>query len=244
MSRIRIFNIPIDAITMQESIEIIDQAIIKREIIHHEDVNASKIVFMAKDNLLNEAIVNCDIINADGQPVVWASKILGKPLPERVAGIDLMQNLVQLAHKKKYKVFFFGAKEEIVKKVVEKYSSQYSPEVIGGYRNGYFNESDEASIVKQIAESKSDMLFAALSSPKQEMFLYKYKDKLNTPFIAGVGGSFDVVSGLVKRAPVWMQNCGLEWFYRVCQEPRRMWKRYLVTNTIFIWMLLKEWIKK
>jgi len=243
-SRITIFNTPIDAITMQETLSLIDKARIERKPIRHVVVNVAKLVNMQKDQALFDSVVNCDIINADGQPVVWAAKILGKKLPERVAGVDLMQNLVMLAAEKKYRVFFFGAKEEVVKKVADKYSAQYSTAIIAGYRNGYFKAEDEPLIAKQIADSKADILFVAISSPKKEIFLNKYKDLIDMPFIMGVGGSFDVVSGLVKRAPVWMQNCGLEWFYRLCQEPRRMWKRYLVTNTIFIWMLLKEWIKK
>ena len=242
--RITIFNTPIDAITMQETIGLIDKAIQKRESIHHVVVNVAKLVNMQKDKDLYDSVVNCDIINADGQPVVWAARTLGKHLPERVAGVDLMQNLVKLAAKKKYKVFFFGGREEVVKKVAEKYAGLYSPDIIGGYRNGYFKPDDEPDIARQIADSKADILFVAISSPKKEIFLNKYKDLIDMPFIMGVGGSFDVVSGLIKRAPVWMQNCGLEWFYRLCQEPRRMWKRYLVTNTIFIWMLLKELLKK
>jgi len=243
-SRITIFNTPIDAITMQETLSLIDKAITERKPIHHVVVNVAKLVNMQKDQALFDSVVNCDIINADGQPVVWAAKILGKKLPERVAGVDLMQNLVKLAAEKKYRVFFFGAKEEVVKKVADKYSAQYSSEIIAGYRNGYFKAEDEPLIAKQIADSRADILFVAISSPKKEIFLNRYKDLIDMPFIMGVGGSFDVVSGLVKRAPVWMQNCGLEWLYRLCQEPRRMWKRYLVTNTIFIWMLLKERNKK
>jgi len=243
-SRITIFNTPIDAITMQETLSLIDKAITERKPIHHVVVNVAKLVNMQKDQALFDSVVNCDIINADGQPVVWAAKILGKKLPERVAGVDLMQNLVMLAAEKKYRVFFFGAKEEVVKKVADKYSAQYSSEIIAGYRNGYFKAEDEPLIAKQIADSRADILFVAISSPKKEIFLNRYKDLIDMPFIMGVGGSFDVVSGLVKRAPVWMQNCGLEWLYRLCQEPRRMWKRYLVTNTIFIWMLLKERFKK
>ena len=240
MSRISICNIPVDALTMQQTIGIIDKAIEEGHPVHHVVINAAKVVNAQKDAALKESIVSCDIINADGQAIVWAAHFLNSPLPERVAGIDLMQNLVKLAAEKNYRVFFLGAKEEVVKEVVNVYTKMYSSNIIAGYRNGYFNKDDEAVIAKQIAESGASILFVAMSSPKKEIFLNNYKHLINMPFIMGVGGSFDVVSGLVKRAPVWMQEWGLEWFYRVMQEPRRMWKRYLFGNSEFIYMVLKE----
>jgi N-acetylglucosaminyldiphosphoundecaprenol N-acetyl-beta-D-mannosaminyltransferase len=189
---------------------------------------------------LRESIVNCDIINADGQAIVWASQFLKVPLPERVPGIDLMENLVKLAKEKNYRIFFLGAKENVVKQVVHLYSSRYGCEIIAGYRNGYFSHDEEEKVARQIADSKASILFVAMTSPKKEIFLNTYKNVIKAPFIMGVGGSFDVVSGVVKRAPLWMQNNGLEWFYRLLQEPRRMWKRYLVGNSEFIYLILKE----
>jgi N-acetylglucosaminyldiphosphoundecaprenol N-acetyl-beta-D-mannosaminyltransferase len=238
--RVNLFNLPIDAITMTETLSQIENAIDNKRQIHHVVLNAYKIVSAQTDNKLKESIINCDIINADGQAVVWASRILKNPLPERVAGIDLMDNLVLLASKKKYKVFFLGAKENIVKKVIEKYSTVYGSEIIAGYRNGYYSKEEETIIAQQISNSKPDILFVAISSPKKEIFLNTYKSIINVPFIMGVGGSFDVVSGAVKRAPMWMQKYGLEWLYRFYQEPRRMWKRYLIGNTKFIYLIIKE----
>lgn len=239
-NRINIFNCPIDTLTMEETVSLIDTSIQNKIHLHHVVVNAAKMVHMQRDKELHDSVVNSDIINPDGQAVVWASKFLGQPLPERVAGIDLMQNLVKLAYEKNYKVFFFGAKEEVVKGVVDRYSQIYSADIIAGYRNGYFKREEEESIARQIADSKADILFVAISSPTKEIFLNTYKDIINTPFIMGVGGSFDVVAGKVTRAPLWMQNAGLEWFYRFLQEPRRMWKRYLYTNSMFLWLVLKE----
>lgn len=243
MKRINICNIPVDALSMQQTLEIIDSAIESKKAVHHVVVNAAKLVNAQKDKKLRDSIINCDIINADGQAVVWASKILNQPLPERVAGIDLMEALVKLAAEKKYRIFFFGAKEEVVKKVVDKYGNTYGEGIIAGYRNGYFKETEEEIVAQEIAASRADILFVAMSSPKKEIFLDTYKDIIKAPFIMGVGGSFDVVSGLVKRAPVWMQKTGLEWFYRFAQEPGRMWKRYLYTNTGFIYMISKEKIR-
>lgn len=244
MSRISICNIPVDALTMQQTIDLVDKAIQEKRSIHHVVINAVKVANAQKDIELKESIVNCDIINADGQGIVWASRLLNKPLPERVAGIDLMEELVALASKKKYKIFFLGAREDIVSKVISIYSDKLGKDIIAGYRNGYFKKEEEAQIAQQIADSNANILFVAMSSPKKEIFLNTYKHLIKTSFIMGVGGSFDVVSGFVKRAPQWMQDWGLEWFYRTMQEPRRMWKRYLFGNSAFIFLVFKEKIKQ
>lgn len=244
MKRIEICNIPVDALTMQETLDIIHRAIADKKPIHHVVVNAAKIVNAQKDKALRDSIVNCDIINADGQAVVWASSILKKPVPERVAGIDLMENLVASAAEKGYKIFFLGAKEEVLKDLIDKYSNLYGLGIIAGYRNGYYKKEEEAAIARQIADSNADILFVAISSPKKEIFLESYKHMIKTPFIMGVGGSFDVASGMIKRAPIWMRKFGLEWLYRTLQEPGRMWKRYFYTNTAFIYMVTKEKINQ
>lgn len=235
--RIELFNVPIDAVSMAETLQHIETAIDNGKQIHHVVVNAAKMVNAQKDQALLNSIVHCDIINADGQAVVWAAKFLNQPLPERVAGVDLMQELVKLAAVKNYRIFFLGAKEEVVKKVVDDYANIYGKHIIAGYRNGYFTKEQEKEVAAQIAAAQPHILFVAITSPKKEIFLNTYKAEIQAPFIMGVGGSFDVVSGVVKRAPLWMQKSGLEWFYRVLQEPGRMWKRYLITNTKFIMML-------
>jgi len=240
-NRVDILNCPIDTLTMEETIKVIDNSIRNNTHLHHVVVNVAKLVNMQEDKELYNSVVSSDIINPDGQAVVWASRLLcNSHLKERVAGIDLMQNLVKLASERHYKIFFFGGKEEVVKGVVSKYSKIYGEKIIAGYRNGYYNHNEEESIAKQIANSRADILFVAISSPKKEIFLKKYKKIINTSFIMGVGGSFDVVSGHVNRAPYWMQKYGLEWLYRLLQEPRRMWKRYLYTNSKFLYLVFKE----
>lgn len=228
-------SIPVDALTMQETVDRIAQSINEGKKLNHVVINAGKVVAMQTNRELYNSVVNCDIINADGQGVVWAAKYLGYSLPERVTGIDLMQNLIEYAHQHKLKCFFFGAKEVVVSKVVDIYANKYSPDLIAGYRNGYYSVEDEQSIAEQIANSGAHFLFVAITSPKKEIFLDKYKNTLSSVgFTMGVGGSFDVISGLTKRAPLWMQNAGLEWFYRFVQEPRRMWRRYILGNCEFI----------
>ncbi len=240
-STISILGTRIHNLSMDETLDKIETAISQQKQIHHVVVNAGKIVAMQDDLQLRQSVNQSDLINADGQAVVWASKILGKALKERVAGIDLMENLVELAYKKEHKIFFFGAKEEIVKKVVETYSETYSTNIIAGYRNGYFKKSEEKQIAIDISKSGANILFVGISSPTKENFLYQNRELLSkVNFVMGVGGSFDVVAGIVKRAPLWMQNYGLEWFYRFVQEPKRMWRRYLVGNSKFILLVLRE----
>ena len=172
---------------MDETLYVITNSIEKNKQIHHVVVNAAKIVALQTDFKLRESVNSFDLINADGQAVVWASRILGQPLKERVAGIDLMENLVALAHKKNYKVFFLGAKEQVVSKVVSMYSDKYSNDIIAGYRNGYFDENQEQDIAKQISQSGANILFVAISSPKKEFFLNQNKQFLkNVNFIMGV----------------------------------------------------------
>ena len=245
MKKIKFLDIPIDAISMSDTLRQIELAIQFKKQIHHTVVNAGKIVLMQQDKALKDSVLNADIINADGQAVVWASKLLGFRIPERVAGIDLMQNLVKLSYLNNYKCFFLGARQEIILKVIKNYTQSFNSNIIAGFRNGYFNENDELQIAKDISESGANILFVAISSPKKEIFLNKYKHHLSSVnFIMGVGGSFDVVAGKVKRAPKWMQNFGLEWFYRFYQEPTRMWRRYLIGNVKFIWLVIKAYFTR
>jgi N-acetylglucosaminyldiphosphoundecaprenol N-acetyl-beta-D-mannosaminyltransferase len=243
--KIDFLGIPVDALTMNETIDRVNETIEENKRINHVVINAGKVVLMQKDKALYNSVVSCDIINADGQSIVWAARLLGKKLPERVAGADLMQELMELSYKKKYKCFFFGAKEEVVRKVVDIYSQKYGPEIIAGYRNGYYTKSEEPLIARQIADSGTQLLFVAITSPKKENFLFEYKDVLkNVSFTMGVGGTFDVIAGVTRRAPKWVQNLGMEWFYRFLQEPKRMWRRYLVGNSKFIWLVIKEKFKR
>ena len=210
----------------------------------HVVLNAAKIVLMEKDKELADIVNSCDLISADGMSIVWASKFLGNKLKERVAGIDLMQKLLEIADKNRYRIFLFGAEEEVVKSVSEKIKSKYNNLTVAGYRNGFFKKEEEPEIIKQINDSESHIVFVGFSSPKKEFFLHYNKNLLTVPFCMGVGGSFDVFAGKYKRAPRWMQRAGLEWFYRYIQEPGRLWKRYTINNFLFVMIVLRYKIFK
>jgi N-acetylglucosaminyldiphosphoundecaprenol N-acetyl-beta-D-mannosaminyltransferase len=243
--RIKFLSVPIDALTMEETLQEVERAIAERRQLHHTVVNAGKMVMMSKDPKLFQSVVEADLINADGQGVVWAARLLGERLPERVAGIDLMNHLIVRAHQKGYKAFFFGARENVVQEVVRLVSERYSPAVVAGYRNGYYEAGEAPEIARQIADSGAQLLFVAISSPAKENFLHDYKHVLSkVNFIMGVGGSFDVVAGVTRRAPRSWQAFGLEWLYRFLQEPSRMWRRYTLGNLEFAGLVLKEWFRR
>ena len=203
-------------------------------------VNVDKLVKASRAPELRRIINDCDLVSADGMPVVWAARLLGKPLKERVAGIDLFEALMERAAERGWRVFLLGAREEVVARVRALYEQKYRGLVIAGHRNGYWSAAEEINVVEQVGASRADLLFVAISSPKKEQFLGQYQARMQVPFAMGVGGSFDVAAGLVRRAPRWMQRAGLEWFYRFLQEPRRMFRRYFIDDVAFLWLFLKE----
>jgi N-acetylglucosaminyldiphosphoundecaprenol N-acetyl-beta-D-mannosaminyltransferase len=239
-SRIQLMGCFIDNLSMEETLQKIEGFVRSGRPHQQVSVNVDKLHKASQDPQLRRIINQCALINADGMPVVWASRLLGKPLKERVSGIDLFDCLVQRAAEKGWRVFFLGAREEIVQALKRLYEQKYPELQIAGCRNGYWRAEEEAEVVKLIAESRPDLLFVAMSSPQKELFLGRYQGEMKVPFAMGVGGSFDIAVGKVKRAPSWMRNCGLEWFFRFLQEPRRMFKRYFVDDASFFWLLLRE----
>ncbi|WP_280326412.1 WecB/TagA/CpsF family glycosyltransferase [Pseudomonas sp. BN102] len=228
---------------MGETIDAIRNAIVRDKFTQHVVVNVAKIVHMGSDSTLRESVTSCDIINIDGMGVVWGARFLGHKVPERVAGVDLFHELLAMSASNDFSVYLLGATDEVVSKTAATVQSLYPGLKVAGYHHGYFWD-DEEAMVEKIRNSGARLLFVAITSPKKENFINRWKDQLGVNFVMGVGGTFDVVAGKVKRAPVWMQNWGLEWFYRVIQEPGRMWKRYLTTNSRFAWLLLKEKCKQ
>ena len=239
--RITLMGCQVDNLTMEETLGTVEGFIASGRPHQHVVVNVDKLVKASRDPELRRIINECALVNVDGMPVVWASRLLGKPLKERVAGVDLFEALMRRAGEKGWRVFLLGAREEVVSAVKATYEQKYPALTIAGYRNGYWQgEQEEAAVVEQIRASRADLLFVAISSPKKEQFLGRYQGAMQIPFAMGVGGTFDVAIGRVKRAPVWMQKSGLEWFYRFLQEPRRMFRRYFIDDMAFIWLFIKE----
>jgi N-acetylglucosaminyldiphosphoundecaprenol N-acetyl-beta-D-mannosaminyltransferase len=231
----------IDNLSMEETLARIGEFIRSGQPHQHVVVNVDKLVKASRDPGLRRIINECALVNVDGMPVVWASRLLGKPLKERVAGVDLFEALMRRASEAGWRVFLLGAKEDVVAEVAATYRRRYPGLVVAGWRHGYWHgEAEEAAVAAQVRESKADLLFVAISSPKKEQFLGRWQECMRIPFAMGVGGSFDVAIGRVRRAPPWMQRAGLEWFYRFLQEPRRMFRRYFIDDIAFIWLFVKE----
>jgi len=234
-----IMGTKVHALTMEQVLDQVHEAIVSRDSLHIGVVNAAKIVNMGRDPVLRESVESSDLVLADGAAVVMAAKVLRQPLPERVAGIDLMFSMFERGNEYKYRVYCLGATEEVSAQVEAKLAADYPNVILAGRRNGYYNEADETAIAKDIGDAKADILLVAITSPKKENFMAKWNDTMRVPVVHGVGGSFDVMAGKVDRAPEIWQKLGMEWLYRVKQEPGRLWKRYLVTNTLFVYLMLK-----
>lgn len=238
-----LFGIPIAALSTEAALDYIDDAIRARRSVQIGVVNAAKIVNMARDAALNASVLSSDIVFADGMAVVWASRVLSRPLPERVAGIDLMSGILARGMSRGYRVYCLGATEDVLQKTIARIECDYPGVVIAGSHHGYFTREDEPRIARLVAEASADVLFVAMTSPKKEQFLARWSAEMGVPVCHGVGGSFDVVAGKVQRAPELWQRLGLEWLYRVKQEPRRLWRRYLVTNVMFCALVVREWVR-
>lgn len=243
MERIEILETFVDNLSMMETVAVVDSFIIDRRPLHLMGVNADKINELRKEPELKKIINSCDVINADGASVVWASKVLGKPLKERVAGIDLMYKLIELAEKKGYSVYFLGAKQHIVEETVRVVKKEHPALKIIGYRNGYFSREEWPIIADELDRVSPQIVFVGITSPLKEYLVEYLQKKLHCVFM-GVGGSFDVISGNIFRAPKWMQNMGMEWMFRVMQEPGRLWKRYFFGNIEFIMSVYREKYRK
>jgi N-acetylglucosaminyldiphosphoundecaprenol N-acetyl-beta-D-mannosaminyltransferase len=193
-------------------------------------INANKIAQVRRDTDMERIMKKADYVLVDGQPLLPMGRLLGVRIPERIDGIGLMGKLLKLADDRRYRVFLLGAKQSVLDTCVQKIKSNYPNLSVAGSRNGYFSEKETDGIVAQIRATRADILFLGMGSPMKERFAERYASELGVTVIQGVGGSFDVMADLVKRAPVWVQRIGMEWLFRVMQEPRRMFWRYTTTN--------------
>lgn len=236
-------GLEIDRLSMKESIELAVRLIKSGGVHQHVVVNAAKVVAAQYDQELRKAINACSMINADGQSVVWASRLLKDPLPERVAGIDFMNALVDASSTSDFSIFLLGATEDVVSRVDREFRRRGAN--IAGFHHGYWRKDmSDSELVELVRSSGANVLFVAIPSPTKEIFLSKYMPDLGVNLAVGVGGSFDVVAGVTRRAPRIMQKLGMEWLFRLMQEPRRMFKRYLVGNTKFIAVVIRACIKR
>lgn len=243
--RATILGFPVDKMTLDQFVERLEQFIPTREPHHLVLVNAAKIVKSKFDLDLAKIIHSADLVGADGVPIVWTSRLLGDPLPGRVNGTDLMERLLELSARQQYKIYLLGATQEVIENTAIKLLEQYPTLQLAGYRHGYFKSlEEEIHVAEEIGNSGADILLVGMGTPMKEKWVYRHIKRLNVPVIHGVGGSFDIYGGQAKRAPEWMQKCGLEWLFRTFQEPKRLWKRYLTTNSIFLFLAAGAVLKR
>jgi N-acetylglucosaminyldiphosphoundecaprenol N-acetyl-beta-D-mannosaminyltransferase len=237
-SRANVLGCEIDALDMEATVARCDELIRAGGYAQHVAINAAKLVLLQEDEALRQIVADCALVSADGQAVVWAGRLLGTSLRTRVAGIDLMDRLLARAAERGYRVFILGAREDVLKQAVTRLRERHDG-IDLAYRNGYFTEGETESVCEQIREVHADILLVAISSPHKERFLGEHGPTLGVPFVMGVGGAIDVVAGITRRAPRTWQRLGLEWLYRLLQEPRRLFRRYAVTNARFALLLAR-----
>lgn len=237
--RQELFGIPIDSLTFEETVSRAVEAMRAKRLTQHVAVNVAKLVKARRDAELRRDIAESHIVGIDGMGIVWAARMLGIAVPERVAGVDLMERLLQICGEQGYRPYFLGARPEVLQRAVDNARKRWPGLAFAGYRDGYFGPEEEADITAAIRDSGADCLFIGMPTPRKERFLHSHRDVLGIPFIMGVGGGIDVLAGHVRRAPAFMQRSSLEWLYRIYQEPGRMWWRYASTNTEFAGLLGK-----
>ncbi|ROP47603.1 WecB/TagA/CpsF family glycosyltransferase [Streptomyces sp. PanSC9] len=242
-ARQSLFGVELDPLTMDETVERCLEAVRDGRKLEIGVVNAAKLVNMRRDQRLARAVAGCDLVLADGQAVVWAGRVLRAPLPERVAGIDLFLRLLGEAESAGMSVYFLGAKQDVLERMLLRVADRFPDLKVAGSRNGYFDDSEQEAIADGIARSGAHMLFLGMTSPKKEIFTAAHGERTGARIVHGVGGSFDILAGVTKRAPEAWQRWGMEWLYRALQEPRRLGRRYVTTNAAFLLMTAREYFR-
>jgi N-acetylglucosaminyldiphosphoundecaprenol N-acetyl-beta-D-mannosaminyltransferase len=239
-----LLDCPIDVLTMAETVDLARRAMQCRNRLQHVALNVAKLVNTRSDPILSADVASSDLVGIDGMGIVWAARLLGMPVQERVPGIDLLTELLAVCSQDGFKPYFLGATPTVLERCERQVLETYPAIRFAGLRDGYFAPDRESEVVADIRDSGADCLFIGMPSPRKERFLAAHRDDLKVPFIMGVGGSFDVLAGQVARAPIRVQALGLEWLYRVYQEPGRMWWRYARTNTLFAGILLRALVQQ
>lgn len=242
--RVEILGARIDVLGVSETIALVEKYVIQKEPLHLIGVNADKLNEMLRNEQLRRIVNGCGVINADGASVILASRFLNKDLPERVAGIDLMQSLVSLSEEKGYRIYLLGAKPEVVEKTAIVLQEKHPALKIVGIQNGYFGKEEWPDISNKIRTAQPDFVFVGITSPLKEYLVEYLQSEGHQCVFMGVGGSFDVISGNIRRAPQWVRKMNMEWCYRMLQEPRRLGKRYIVGNWKFVASVVKEKVRE
>lgn len=240
MGRIEFLGCPLDRLDMSETIRRCELLLERPGTDIQVSLNAAKLVACNRDPELAAFVAGADLVNADGQSVVWGARLLGYSVPERVPGIDLMHELLGRAERSGRSIYVLGGREATLVRGLKRIRTLHPALVIAGAEHGYYAQGEEVEIAARIHASGADLLLLAMSSPRKEEFLARNRDRVGASLAMGVGGAVDILAGETRRAPLWMQRAGLEWLFRVVQEPRRMWRRYAVGNLAFVKLVVVE----
>ena len=243
MKRVRLLNGYFDPFTLEQTVDAVFRRLANGQRGWLCTVNVAILMMMRSDPSLQHFVDRAALVVADGQPLVWTAPCLGQSLPERVTGVDLVHALCDRAAREGRRVYLLGATGDIVGKTARRLREQFADLNIE-YADGYFSKEEAPRRADRIRASGADILFVGMGVPRQENFLDEQWDRLGVGMAVGVGGSFDVLSGLRARAPRWVQRCGLEWLFRLIQEPRRLFVRYLVTNSQFVWLIFRAMLRR
>lgn len=242
--KIELFGVPIDRIDCQEALKRLDRFVQERKANYIITPDTLAILRARKDKQYLNIVQKANLVTPDGSGILWATAFLDAPLIERITGIDMINHICKLAIEKNYKLYLLGAEPDVVRKAAKNLKEIFPGISIVGFHHGYFDNNDskiginelENDIIKDIIDKNPDFLLVGMGVPKQEMWIFKNKDKLGVPVCIGVGGSFDVLSGKIKRAPIWMQKHGMEWMFRLIREPKRI--KRIIYLPYFVWLIL------
>lgn len=235
---VHLLGMRVDRVDMDEALRLIERFITERTPHHIVTADASMVVTATQDAEFSRIVNASDLVTPDGAGILWASKRLGTPVRTKVSGVDLSARCCALSAEKGWRVFFFGAAPGVAEEASARMRARFPGANIVGFRDGYFKPDDEAQVVEEIKAARPDILLVALGIPKQEKFIFRNKEALGVPVCIGVGGTLDVFSGTVRRAPVWMQNAGMEWLYRLASNPKKISKVALLPR--FALMTLRQ----
>lgn len=242
--KVNLLGVDFDNLSFEDVKKIVDETVKENRKVIFCDINTYSLYLYYKKDYYKKFITKCDYVVADGMSIIFSSILLKKPLKERLSGVDVMQNLIEVACKKDYKIYLLGSTKEVVSKTKDVINTKCGKELVIGYQDGFFKEDDFSKVVENINKLKPNILFIGISSPKRELFIDYALDKLEANFIMGVGGSFEVVSGFKKRAPKWVQKIGFEWLYRLIQDPKGKFFRYLISNSYYLYLNIKYLLRK
>ncbi len=242
--RASFLGVTVNLLTMQETEDYVVAAIRERRFIQHVAMNVAKLVNLRHDAELQADVLGADLVSIDGMGILIGARMLGVHAPERVAGVDLMENLLARCAQDGFRPYLLGARADVLELAVQELARRHPTLRLAGTHHGYFTTDEEPDIIAEIRAARPDCLFVGMPTPRKERFMARHRAALAVPFIMGVGGGLDVLAGHVRRAPVAWQQSGFEWLYRTLQEPRRMWRRYLTTNLAYAGLLAGAILRK